>query len=362
MDPNHPSRPPNSQAPRMMASTMYPNGTTLAFSHQNSYSRPNIIDFNNNTTPDGSSGYTQQETYGLPQYQHAPGWRPNYQQDGHSIPSHEAHHSNPAANLHMMAHSQAPSQSYHHISPVGQLNPMMNNLDMSGYMPQVQNTTFLHPNPYAPPRTSAGWAMRIPATAGPSTSIETLGVMDSQPNSTGHSPTSNGVPPAVGRQGTRGILPSAPGRDEPGNEDEIEPMQDPETKKWCCPSCPATFSFPKHVKRHYMRHTGERPYECLCCRTCFARSDVLKRHYEKCAERTPGWREIPPEDRADHLQGRRGRPKRAAAKKQQARRRQGRTPGPSGQNSHQSSRRNSRDENQNQDVYTTLAMTNVTMP
>jgi hypothetical protein len=64
---------------------------------------------------------------------------------------------------------------------------------------------------------------------------------------------------AVGRQGTRGILPSAPlGRDELGAgggapEDEIDPQQDPGTKKWMCPSCPATFSFPKHVKRHYMR-------------------------------------------------------------------------------------------------------------
>jgi hypothetical protein len=65
---------------------------------------------------------------------------------------------------------------------------------------------------------------------------------------------------AVGRQGTRGILPSAPlGRDDmsvgggAAPEDEIDPQQDPGTKKWMCPSCPATFSFPKHVKRHYMR-------------------------------------------------------------------------------------------------------------
>jgi len=108
--------------------------------------------------------------------------------------------------------------------------------------------------------------------------------------------------------------------------------------------------------------TGERPYECLCCRACFARSDVLKRHYEKCTERTPGWRDVAPEDRLDHLHGRRGRPKKSmpnAGKKGapgvlpgdpaangsgRGKRRRAGSVGTSGQSSEQNSRRNSRDE------------------
>jgi hypothetical protein len=110
--------------------------------------------------------------------------------------------------------------------------------------------------------------------------------------------------------------------------------------------------------------TGERPYECLCCRACFARSDVLKRHYEKCTERTPGWRDVAPEDRLDHLHGRRGRPKKAIPGKKGAQQLSGLLPndpaavhgngrtkrrragsvGTSGQSSEQNSRRNSRDE------------------
>jgi hypothetical protein len=105
--------------------------------------------------------------------------------------------------------------------------------------------------------------------------------------------------------------------------------------------------------------TGERPYECLCCRACFARSDVLKRHYEKCTERTPGWRDVAPEDRLDHLHGRRGRPKKpmpGSAKKGggvlpgepagggRSKRRRAGSVGTSGQSSEQNSRRNSRDE------------------
>ena len=105
--------------------------------------------------------------------------------------------------------------------------------------------------------------------------------------------------------------------------------------------------------------TGERPYECLCCRACFARSDVLKRHYEKCTERTPGWRDLAPEDRLDHLHGRRGRPKKVVAGKKVlpggggggrdstgggGKRRRAGSVGTSGQSSEQNSRRNSRDE------------------
>jgi hypothetical protein len=60
-------------------------------------------------------------------------------------------------------------------------------------------------------------------------------------------------PATVGRQGTRGIIPSDPGVEPPSPDMDITPAQDPETGKFKCPNCPATFSFPKHVKRHFMR-------------------------------------------------------------------------------------------------------------
>jgi len=117
---------------------------------------------------------------------------------------------------------------------------------------QQSQGNFLQPqDPYGQPRTSSGWTLRAPATAG-APNLDPLANLDAQSPLGDTSPT-NGIPPAVGRQGTRGILPSAPGREEPTVEEEIEPIQDPKTKKWQCPSCPATFSFPKHVKRHYMR-------------------------------------------------------------------------------------------------------------
>ncbi|OAA34265.1 C2H2 transcription factor RfeC [Beauveria brongniartii RCEF 3172] len=54
-----------------------------------------------------------------------------------------------------------------------------------------------------------------------------------------------------------------------------------------CPECTKTFLHTKHLKRHFLRHTGERPYKCAKCNTSFYRADILKRHFQKCSIRNP---------------------------------------------------------------------------
>jgi len=55
--------------------------------------------------------------------------------------------------------------------------------------------------------------------------------------------------------------------------------------KFPCPHCTKTYLHAKHLKRHLLRHTGDRPYMCVLCRDTFSRSDILKRHFQKCSIR-----------------------------------------------------------------------------
>ncbi|EPQ64562.1 Bgt-1977 [Blumeria graminis f. sp. tritici] len=91
----------------------------------------------------------------------------------------------------------------------------------------------------------------------------------------------------VGSQGRRGILPSAPGRppvtSSTGRSTMI-PAKDAEGK-FPCPHCTKSYLHAKHLKRHLLRHTGDRPYMCILCRDTFSRSDILKRHFQKCSIR-----------------------------------------------------------------------------
>lgn len=93
----------------------------------------------------------------------------------------------------------------------------------------------------------------------------------------------------VGSQGRRGILPAAPGRPAAdtggtGAKGNITPLKDAEGK-FPCPYCTKSYIHAKHVKRHLLRHTGDRPYKCVLCSDAFSRSDVLKRHVKKCSTR-----------------------------------------------------------------------------
>ncbi|KEY71453.1 hypothetical protein S7711_03520 [Stachybotrys chartarum IBT 7711] len=94
----------------------------------------------------------------------------------------------------------------------------------------------------------------------------------------------------VGSQGRRGILPSAPGRPAApaaGSgtaKNTVIPVKDADGK-FPCPHCTKTYLHAKHLKRHLLRHTGDRPYMCVLCRDTFSRSDILKRHFQKCSIR-----------------------------------------------------------------------------
>ncbi|RKF71263.1 hypothetical protein GcC1_103005 [Golovinomyces cichoracearum] len=91
----------------------------------------------------------------------------------------------------------------------------------------------------------------------------------------------------VGSQGRRGILPSAPGRlpvTSNTGKGTLIPAKDADGK-FPCPHCTKTYLHAKHLKRHLLRHTGDRPYMCILCRDTFSRSDILKRHFQKCSLR-----------------------------------------------------------------------------
>jgi len=94
----------------------------------------------------------------------------------------------------------------------------------------------------------------------------------------------------VGSQGRRGILPSAPGRPNPPAQGSAQssksliPQKDADGK-FPCPHCNKTYLHAKHLKRHLLRHTGDRPYMCHLCKDTFSRSDILKRHFQKCSIR-----------------------------------------------------------------------------
>lgn len=55
--------------------------------------------------------------------------------------------------------------------------------------------------------------------------------------------------------------------------------------KFPCLHCQKTYLHLKHLKRHLLRHTGDRPYQCVLCKDTFSRSDILKRHFQKCCIR-----------------------------------------------------------------------------
>ncbi|KAI5463309.1 hypothetical protein BGZ63DRAFT_189015 [Mariannaea sp. PMI_226] len=162
----------------------------------------------------------------------------------------------------------------------------------AGMMPQA-TTTASHPQPIAPaPIGGRGPPVLRPMPPG--------GIMSQPGVSSPYGPgpmmgpaavLQDADPPThvVGSQGRRGILPSAPGRPAApapgtGAKNTVIPVKDADGK-FPCPHCTKTYLHAKHLKRHLLRHTGDRPYMCVLCRDTFSRSDILKRHFQKCSIR-----------------------------------------------------------------------------
>jgi hypothetical protein len=81
------------------------------------------------------------------------------------------------------------------------------------------------------------------------------------------------------------VLPTIPGRPPPTTgKAPANPTKNADNK-YECPHCIKTYLHLKHLKRHLLRHTGERPYQCHLCKDTFSRSDILKRHFQKCSIR-----------------------------------------------------------------------------
>ncbi|KAM3555617.1 hypothetical protein MY1884_005497 [Beauveria asiatica] len=105
-------------------------------------------------------------------------------------------------------------------------------------------------------------------------------------------PVLDSTPPTyvVDARGRRGILPSAPGRPPApaagtlAAKNTVIPVRDADGR-FPCPYCTNTYLHTKHLKRHLLRHTGERPHKCILCDDTFYRSDVLKQHYQNCSAR-----------------------------------------------------------------------------
>ncbi|RMZ86822.1 hypothetical protein DV736_g5953, partial [Chaetothyriales sp. CBS 134916] len=155
-----------------------------------------------------------------------------------------------------------------------------------------------------PPVTRPGGYQQPLAPAPPRPNIDAMGSSYPHPDQRQPWSATEGIPGlagdvgrdqprthVVGSQGRRGILPSAPGRP-PVSQNGLNgspksgqiPQKDADGK-FPCPNCTKTYLHAKHLKRHMLRHTGDRPYMCVLCNDTFSRSDILKRHFQKCSVR-----------------------------------------------------------------------------
>lgn len=55
-----------------------------------------------------------------------------------------------------------------------------------------------------------------------------------------------------------------------------------EQGRYMCQQCNKTYIQIKHLKRHLLKHTGQKPYKCKHCEQTFFRSDSKFRHMAKC--------------------------------------------------------------------------------
>lgn len=164
----------------------------------------------------------------------------------------------------------------------------------STMLPQTTTATS-HPQPIAPAPAPAGGRAAPTLRPMPAGGVIAQPGMNSPYGQSPLMPQTSMMPEGeqpthvVGSQGRRGILPSAPGRPAAPAAGSAQaknqiPQKDADGK-FPCPHCTKTYLHAKHLKRHLLRHTGDRPYMCVLCHDTFSRSDILKRHFIKCSVR-----------------------------------------------------------------------------
>ncbi|GKZ30525.1 hypothetical protein AbraIFM66950_009492 [Aspergillus brasiliensis] len=292
MDPrSHPSRPP---------STSLPQGSTpLSSTPISSMPMPQ---------------YTMQPQYPVSQPHTLPPLQPHHSQSPapHSYmgqpyrpdlsrypaSTHDVYASSAAPIMpHTTVGSLPPSSFLSHPNPQAQPQPSQAYPPPHSVLPPASSAqTYPQPIAPAPPRDRRSDYSGLPSGAFSYTDNKGSPWMNPDPvaGANGAPPYAAKEPPrtqVVGSQGRRGILPSVPGRATPVTngvngtaKNTTIPAKDADGK-FPCPHCNKTYLHAKHLKRHLLRHTGDRPYMCVLCKDTFSRSDILKRHFQKCSLR-----------------------------------------------------------------------------
>ncbi|KAK5118487.1 hypothetical protein LTR62_003002 [Meristemomyces frigidus] len=194
-----------------------------------------------------------------------------------------------------MSMPQSASTTYSTMSPVHHQGSMLPPSSFSQTYPMSQSLAYPSSTVTSMPgMTSAAGlpSLRPMPPGGATTSLHGLPSLSNNGQG-GHQPSfmqSEEAPThVVGSQGRRGVLPSAPGRPAApaqgtATAKSMIPQKDADGK-YPCPHCNKTYLHAKHLKRHLLRHTGDRPYMCHLCKDTFSRSDILKRHFQKCSIR-----------------------------------------------------------------------------
>ncbi|KAH6690365.1 hypothetical protein F5X68DRAFT_69374 [Plectosphaerella plurivora] len=232
-----------------------------------------------NTSNGAPMGYQQQQ-----QPQH-----PGHQQQQHPQQHQQQH---PGHQQQQQQQHQAGRGAPYQMQQHGNYPPPPQGYPTSASMMPQSTLAAAHPQPIAPApiggRVPPNLRPMPPGGVMPQPGVQSPygpGMMQQQPLPDGDQPTH-----VVGSQGRRGILPSAPGRPaapQAGTaaaKQTVIPVKDADGK-FPCPHCTKTYLHAKHLKRHLLRHTGDRPYMCVLCRDTFSRSDILKRHFQKCSIR-----------------------------------------------------------------------------
>ncbi|KAL7627435.1 hypothetical protein AAE478_001628 [Parahypoxylon ruwenzoriense] len=188
--------------------------------------------------------------------------------------------------------NSGPTRGSYGMMPNQYQQPQQAYATSSSMMPQT-SVAVSHPQPIAPAPAAARPPVLRPMPAGgvmPQTGLPSpYSGSPMMPHQQSLLQDSEQPTHVVGSQGRRGILPSAPGRPAAATgtgaaKNTVIPQKDADGK-FPCPHCTKTYLHAKHLKRHLLRHTGDRPYMCVLCRDTFSRSDILKRHFQKCSIR-----------------------------------------------------------------------------